>query len=132
MRFNGYKQRLEKARLDPDIQRVCLMFVERLARLNDGDGYHLGLPFFANQLSDESQNLVLPALSILCTMNSPILSMHGYLDAEDGQHHLDDSDFRSLLSGEDLAHPETGETVPDPMHHVRIFYAIRDEVRDEP
>ena len=132
MAFVNVKRRVEQAKLDPGIQAVCLAVVDRLSIIERGDGYHLGLPFFAKEIEPASQALLLPALGILCTVPNPILSMHGYLDAEDGQHHLSEEEFASLLETGVLAHPETGDLVPDPMDHVRIFYSIRDEARDEP
>lgn len=131
MAFDNVKRRLEQAKLDPGIQAVCLAVVDRLSVIERGDGYHLGLNFFAGELEPGSRDLLLPALGILCTVPDPILSVHGYLDAEDGQCQLSDEEFASLLKTGVLAHPETGDLVPDPMDHVRIFYSIRDEARDE-
>jgi len=131
MAFAGFRQRLEQAQLDPDMRAVCLAITDLLSEITLGDGGHLGLPFFAKALAETDQPRLLPALSILCTMDAPILSMHGYLDAHDGQHHLSHDEFSDLIQSGNLTHPDTGEPIPKPFEHVRIFYSIRDEVRDE-
>jgi hypothetical protein len=102
-----------------------------LSEIELGDGYHLSLHFFAGRLADPSQAYLLPALSILCTMEAPVLSMHGYLNVAEGQYHLSNEEFGDLVARGNLAHPNTGELIPDPMHHVRIFYSIKDDARDE-
>ncbi|WP_298559385.1 hypothetical protein [uncultured Aliiroseovarius sp.] len=121
---------MEQTKLDPNMREACLAIVDLLSEVSSGDGYHLGLRFFSSRLHDSIQPFLLPALSILSTMETPILSMHGYLDSDDGQHHLEDEDFRELLQSGKLAHPTTGELISDPFGRVRIFYSIRDEVRN--
>jgi hypothetical protein len=131
MAFAQFRQRLERAQLDPEMREVCLALTDLLSRIDEGDGYHLGLPFFAKNLSASAHPNLLPALSILSTMEAPILSMNGYLDAEDGQHHLTKEEFEDLIESGKLAHPDTGDLIAQPLEHVRIFYSIRDEARDE-
>ncbi len=131
MAFQTFRQRLEQAQLDPNMREACLGVIDLLSKIERGDGYHLGLPFFAKELPASAQPYLLPALSILCTMDSPILSMHGYLDADGTQHHLNGDEFHELIESGYLTHPNTGELIPEPLSHVRIFYSIRDEVRDE-
>lgn len=131
MAFAGFRHRLEQARLDPDMRNACLAITDILSEIALGDGHHLGLHFFAKELTEAEQSHLLPALSILCTMDAPILSMHSYLDAEDGQYHLSDDEFGELIRSGNFAHPGSGEPIPKPLEHVRIFYSIRDEVRDE-
>jgi hypothetical protein len=131
MAFVGFRQRLEQAQLDPDMRNACLAITDLLSEIALGDGHHLGLPFFAKELTEAERPHLLPALSILCTMDAPILSMHGYLNVKDGQHHLSDDEFCDLIQRGSLANPYTGEPIPKPLEHVRIFYSIRDEVRDE-
>jgi hypothetical protein len=131
MAFVDFRQRLEQAQLDPDMRNACLAITDLLSEISLGDGHHLGLPFFAKELTEAAQPYLVPALSILCTMDMPILSMHGYLNAQDGQHHLSDDEFRDLIQSGILAHPDTGKPIPKPFEHVRIFYSIRDDVHDE-
>ena len=125
------KQRLGASGIDPDMRTTCLAITDLLSKIAVGAGYHLSLPFFAKQLGDEHQTRLPAALSILCTMDSPLLSMHGYLDLNEGQHHLTDEEFHSLLQSGVLANPFTGEPMPKPLEHVRVFYSVKDEARDE-
>ena len=131
MAFLGFRRRLETAQIDPNIRETCLAITDVLSMISLGDGYHLGLPFFVQRLRDEHHPHLLPALSILCTMKRPLLSMHGYLDLQEGQHHLDDAEFDDLLQSGFLIHPVTGEAIPEPLEHVRIFYSVRDDIRDK-
>lgn len=131
MTFADFRSKIEVARLDPDIRQACLTITDVLSEIKIGDGYHLGLAFFAQRAPDVPKNQLLPALNILCTIREPILSMHGYLLTEDGQEHLSEEEFHSLIVTGQLAHPETGEPIPDPFDHVCIYYSIRDEARDE-
>lgn len=131
MALVGFRQRLEAAQIDPDMRGTCLAVTDVLSKIAVGDGQHLSLSFFANQLCAEHQPRLLPALGILCTMDGPLLSMHGYLAVHEGQHHLSDEEFHDLLQSGVLVHPVTGEPIPKPFEHVRIFYSLRDEIRDE-
>lgn len=131
MALVGFRKRLETTQIDPDMRKTCLAITDALSKIAVGDGYHLSLPFFAKQLSAEHQPRLLPALGMLCTMDGPLLSMHGYLEVQEGQHHLSDEEFYDLLKSGVLAHPITGEPIPKPLEHVRIYYSVRDEVRDE-
>lgn len=130
MALVGFRRRLKAAQIDPDMRKTCLAVTDVLSKIALGDGHHLGLPFFARQLGGEHQPRLLPALGILCTMEDPLLSMHGYLDVQDGQHHLSDEEFHDLLQSGVLIHPVTGEPIPKPLEHVRIFYSVKDDVRD--
>lgn len=132
MAFAKFRKQLELTHLDPDMRDLCLDVTDLLSRIERGDGYHLGLSFFAENVSTSSHPRLLSALSILSTMESPILSMHGYLDVDDGQYHLSNEEFGDLIKNGILAHPDTGNHIPEPLEHVRIFYSIRDEIRDEP
>jgi len=131
MTFAGFRRRLETARIDPDMLKTCLAVTDVLSKIAAGDGYHLSLPFFAKQLGEAHQARLLPALGILCTMDDPPLAMNGYLDVEDGQHHLSDEEFHTLLQSSVLVHPDSGERIDKPLEHVRVYYSVRDEVRDE-
>ncbi len=131
MAFVEFRRRLETTQIDPDMRSTCLAITDVLSKIDVGDGYHLGLPFFARHLNERHQSRLLSALGILCTMDGPILSMHGYLDMQEGQHHLSDNEFHDLLQSGTLIHPGSGETIARPLEHVRIFYSVRDEVRDE-
>ena len=131
MTFTDFRQKIETAKIDPDIRQACLVITDILSEIELGDGYQLGVPFFAQRAPSVPKNQLLPALNILCTIREPILSMHGYLLTENGQEHLSEEEFHSLIVTGELAHPETGEPISRPLEHVCIYYSIRDESRDE-
>ena len=124
-----FRNRLADSRLEPRILSACLAITDILAKLRPGDGQHLGLPFFYERLRESpDRDSLLPALSILSSKDGAILEVHGYLDdAEEGQLHLSNEDFRELLHNGKLAHPTSGELVSNPLEQVRIFYSLRDE-----
>ena len=109
------------------MRSACLAITDILSGLREGDGAHLGFPFFYDRLDNEKhRELLLPALSILASREGAILEIHGYLDdACEGQLHLSTEDFRDLMKSGVLAHPISGELVEDPMRHVRVFYSLK-------
>jgi hypothetical protein len=128
MQLEKFRHKLESSKLDPEIRKVCLSITDTLLTLKPGDGKHLSLRFFSDRLpNDEYRSQLLSALSILCTIDDAVLSMHGYLDGETTQHHLSDAEFAELISTGKLADPESGEMIPNPLGRVRVFYSIRDE-----
>lgn len=66
------------------------------------------------------------ALNILCTFECAVLDAHGYLESEEGEPlFLEDADFSTLIKTGELAHPETGDLIQDPMSEVRLYYSMR-------
>lgn len=127
MSIGDFRDRLAASRLSEDMRSVCLAVTDLLTGLNEGDGAHLGLPFFYERLKNEKhRKLLLPALSILASRENAILEIHGYLDDDyEGQLHLSAEDFKDLMKTGVLAHPISGELIEDPMCHVRVFYSLK-------
>lgn len=133
MRFTNTKKALARNQLEEGMRHACLAITDLLEGLSHGNGEFLTLPFFYERLNDAADRQRLPsALSILCSFDAAILKAHGYLDDPDeGQIHLEDDTFRDLLSTGQLAHPETGELIHNPMQRVHLYYSIRKDTLNE-
>lgn len=127
MSIGEFRDRLAASKLPEDMRSACLAITDLLSGLSEGDGAHLGLPFFYERLKNEKhRELLLPALSVLASRESAILEINGYLDdAYEGQLHLSTEDFTELMKTGILVHPISGELVEEPMRHVRVFYSLR-------
>lgn len=130
MSIGDFRDKLAASKIERSVLSTCLAITDTLAALRPGDGRHLGLSFFYEKIPDDEQRkFLLPALSILSTLEGAILEMHGYLDDDgEGQIHLEPNEFRDLLNTGKLAHPHSGKLVSNPMQHVKIFYSLRDGV----
>lgn len=127
MNLEEFRAKLVASRLEPRVLSACLAVADLLTDLKPGDGRHLGIPFFYDRLNDADRNWLLPALSILSSRDGAILEMHGYLDdAEEGQLHLSEQEFKDLLDSGRLAHPVSGVEIREPFTQVRVFYSLRD------
>jgi hypothetical protein len=133
MEFNRTKEALTTNQLEAGMRVACLAVTDLLEGLSSGNGEFLTLPFFYERLVDDEIRRRLPsALSILSTFEAAILEAHGYIDdPDDGQIHLDDDDFRDLINTGQLAHPETGQLINDPMRHVHLYYSVRKDAVNE-
>lgn len=133
MRIAEVRERLLGSRLEPRVLQACLAVTDVLAKVRKGDGHYLGIPFFMERIEDAAlRTVLLPALSILSTREGAILEMHGYLDdAATGQLHLDEQEFRDLITTGELAHPTSGDLVEDPFNQVHIYYSLREDVHRE-
>ncbi len=133
MELTRTKQALIAIELEAGMRTACLAVTELLEGLSSGNGEFLTLPFFYESLGDAEVRQRLPsALSILSTFEAAILEAHGYIDdPNNGQIHLEDSEFRDLINTGKLAHPETGELIPDPMRHVHLYYSLRKDAMNE-
>ena len=134
MEFAQAKELLKAYQLDVDMRNACLAVTDVLEQLNPKDGKFLTLSFFYERLENpDDESRLLPALSIHSTFEEAILEVHGFLyDDDAGQIHLDDEAFKELIETDKLVHPETGELVSDPMHHVHLYYSVREEKPNEP
>lgn len=129
MYIENFRKDLEASGIEPGILSACLALTEILAQIRPGDGAHLGLNFFYDRLqSTADQELLVPALSILCARENTPLEINGYLDDADlGQIHLSDEEFLHLITTGEMAHPVSGELVHDPLGQVHIYYTLRGE-----
>lgn len=126
MSVENAEQELKTSPVDPKVREVCERILDALERLSPGDGAHLGFNYFVDRIGQVPAPSVIPAaLTVLCSLKTPVLSMHGYLDDDkDGQVHLNDDDLRRALLGQGLVHPISGEHIASVENEVRIFYAF--------
>lgn len=127
MDIKDFRDELASLRLEPGMKIACLAITESLMKLRPGDGQHLPVRFFYEQVLSDYHQYIPSALSILCTHKNAVLELRAYIeDPEYSQIHLDDDVISELITSGTLVHPITGDLVKSPLDHVRIFYALRD------
>ena len=129
MDFYRVRECLKEAKLQPSLLSTCLKITDVLDGLGGGQGRFLTLSYISQAVNDDKTVPELfAALNLLSTFECAILDAHGYLIDEDGEPiTLSEKDFAELISTGELAHPETGEMVPEPMSEVRLYYSLCDD-----
>ncbi len=122
--FTSLKRHLDSLRLPENLSSVCFKVLDALSELEPEERHEIDLDFFEERLPIHDKERLIPALTILGTMPEPILSVHSYLETEDGRVYLSNGELFDLIGSGKLNHPHTGEPVERPLKSVYLFYSV--------
>ncbi len=131
LNFTAAKRYLDSRRLPPEMLSVCLKILDALSELEPVEWHEIDLSFFEGRLASQEIERLIPALVFLCTMSGPAvpLSLHAYLDTDDGRVYLSKRELFDLVRNGKLYHPHTGVPVPSPLSRTCLFCSISDGIK---
>lgn len=124
MTQNAAKKMILASHIGDDLKNLCLQLADIVGTVSSSDGNFLTLKFFGERLDDVRVTDLVLGLSILSSIENPILETHAYIDGSDGPLILPDDEFRSFLHDGILVHPDFGEPLKHPENHIHLFYSI--------